>query len=397
VSAAAPVRLRGMTWSHPRGYDPLVACADIWHGRTGVRIEWDRRSLQDFESYPVEELARRYDLIVIDHPHVGQILAEGCLVPLDIAEREAERQALSAATVGASYPSYGFGGRQWAFPIDAATQVQAWRPDLLAAPLTSWDAVLDLARSGGVLCPLRSPHALMCLYTLTGNLGAPPRVEGDDRLFETAVGWEAYDRLTALAGAIDPACFDADPIAIFERMAEARSSIACVPLIYGYVSYAVAGFRPQRIAFGDIPVAGPHGPVGSALGGTGIAVSARSLYRAEAVDFAYWVAGAEAQAGPYAQAGGQPGHGGAWRNPAVNAPVSNFYRDTRATLEGAWVRPRHDGAMAFQQRASARLRQGLMAGESGRLVIADINAEFRASRPASNPRGGVTPPSMRGQ
>src|ERR1700691_4155025 len=75
--------LRGMTWDHPRGYDPLVACSAVWEGRTGVSIEWDRRSLQDFESFPVAELAARYDLIVIDHPHVGQITREQCLVPLD--------------------------------------------------------------------------------------------------------------------------------------------------------------------------------------------------------------------------------------------------------------------------------------------------------------------------
>ena len=79
------IMLKGMTWSHPRGYDPMVACSAIWQEKTGVEIDWDKRSLQDFESYPVEELARAYDLIVIDHPHVGQITAEGCLAPLDVA------------------------------------------------------------------------------------------------------------------------------------------------------------------------------------------------------------------------------------------------------------------------------------------------------------------------
>ena len=60
------ITLRGMTWNHPRGYDPLAACARVWRERTGVEILWDKRSLQDFETYPVEELARRYDLIIID-------------------------------------------------------------------------------------------------------------------------------------------------------------------------------------------------------------------------------------------------------------------------------------------------------------------------------------------
>ncbi|TIW90867.1 MAG: carbohydrate ABC transporter substrate-binding protein, partial [Mesorhizobium sp.] len=100
------VMLKGMTWSHPRGYDPMVACSALWKQRTGVTVEWDKRSLQDFESFPVQDLARAYDLIVIDHPHVGQITAETCLAPLDVVGREAERAALAAGSVGRSYPSY---------------------------------------------------------------------------------------------------------------------------------------------------------------------------------------------------------------------------------------------------------------------------------------------------
>ena len=39
------VTLRGMTWSHPRGYDPMVACSALWEAKTGVEIAWDKRSL----------------------------------------------------------------------------------------------------------------------------------------------------------------------------------------------------------------------------------------------------------------------------------------------------------------------------------------------------------------
>ena len=51
-------------------------------------------------------------------------------------------------------------------------------------------------------------------------------------------------------------------------------TIACAPLIYGYISYAIPGMRPQRVTFHDIPSTGAGGVGGSALGGTGIAVSA---------------------------------------------------------------------------------------------------------------------------
>jgi multiple sugar transport system substrate-binding protein len=370
--------LRGMTWSHPRGYDPMVACSTLWRERTGVEIVWDKRSLQDFESFPVEQLARDYDLIVIDHPHVGQITGEGCLLPLDMPERSRELAELAAGSVGQSFPSYRWQGRQWALPIDAATQVQAWRPDLIERPAAHWRDVLALARQGRVLCPMRAPHSLMAFYTLTANLGNPCHVEGPD-LVEPSVGLEVYERLAELASLIDVGCFAMDPIAVFEAMATPQSAIACAPLIYGYVSYAFEGFRPSRLAFADIPLLGEQGPIGSALGGTGLAVSARSAHPTLAMDFAFWIASGEAQSGPYAAAGGQPGHSAAWRSAEVNAPANNFYRSTRATLDGAWVRPRHDGYMPFQNAAAERLNEALKSGEDGKRCIADLNAMFARS------------------
>lgn len=268
------ITLKGMTWSHPRGYDPMVACAEDWLKRTGVSVEWDKRSLQDFESFPVEELARRYDLIVIDHPHVGQITAENCLAPLDVASREAGFSALAKGSVGKSFPSYNWQGRQWAFPIDAATQVLAFRPDRLAAPPTTWAEVLDLARAGEALLPLRPPHSLMCLFSLCGNLGRPCSVERDQPFVDAEIGVQAIEMIRELAALVAPACIGMDPIAVLDHMGEAGSPYTVSPLIYGYVSYSLQDFRANRIAFADMPVAGANGPVGSALGGTGIAVSA---------------------------------------------------------------------------------------------------------------------------
>lgn len=370
--------LKGMTWNHPRGYDPMVACSLAWQEKTGVEIQWEKRSLQDFETFPVEVLARNYDLIVIDHPHVGQITSENCLLPLDVPGREAERQALSAASVGPSYRSYEWNARQWAFPIDAATQVQAWRPDRTER-LRTWREILDLARSGGVVLPLRAPHSLMSFFTLCGNLGRPCRSNGQGDLVDVETGATAIELLKEIAALVDPVCFDMDPIAAFEAMAEEGSAFACAPLIYGYVSYSMESFRPALIRFGDIPEIGAAGPVGSALGGTGIAVSAFSKAPEQAIDFAYWVASADVQRGMYAASGGQPGHGAAWQDETVNAATHDFYRATRATLEAAWLRPRHEGYMAFQQAGSDRLNEGLRRGERPSLVVEELNRLFRES------------------
>lgn len=367
--------LRGMTWDHSRGYDPLHACAAEWAGRTGVTIEWDRRSLQDFESFPVEELARRYDLIVIDHPHVGQVTRENCLRPF-----EGDLSEFASGSVGASFDSYRWEGRQWGLPIDAATQVLAWRPDRLPAAPSDWIEVLNLAQQGKVAIPMRAPHSLMSLYTLVAQAGSPAAVTGPD-LFDVDAASEVIAFLAELMRHVDPVCYSQDPIAVFEDMARADSPIACVPLIYGYVNYAWQGFRPARLAFADIPSRNGRGPVGSALGGTGIAVSAFSPHGDKAEAFARWVAGGAAQCTPFASAGGQPGHAAAWEDDTVNADAGDFYRATRATLEGAWVRPRHDGYMPFQHAASERLSSGLQAGDAPEAIVADINRLFRECLP----------------
>jgi len=370
--------LKGMTWSHPRGYDPLVACSRLWREKTGVEIAWDGRSLQDFESFPIEELAQQYDLIIIDHPHAGQMTREGCLLPLDRPERAGALGELAKQSVGASFESYRYGGHLWALPVDAATQVQAWRPDRITKPAADWEALMALARDGLVSCPMRPPHSLIAFFTLAANLGQPCAAE-PGCLVDPAHGREVYERLRQLMSHVDAGAYQRDPIAVSELMSAPDSAIACIPYIYGYVSYAFAGFRAARLAFADIPAAGGRGPVGSTLGGTGLAVSARSANPQAAMDFAFWVAGAEAQRGPYAGGGGQPGNAVAWEDAAVNAPCLDFYRRTRATLEGAWVRPRHDGYIAFQGQGAERLNEGLRAGEGAAAVIADLNRLYEAS------------------
>ncbi|MFK0161814.1 extracellular solute-binding protein [Rhizobium sp. NPDC090279] len=372
------VKLKGMTWSHPRGYDPMIACSKQWQEQTGVQISWEKRSLQDFETFPVEELAAQYDLIVIDHPHVGQIMRESCLLPLDDAAHADEIATIAAGTVGRSYPSYNWRGRQWAFPIDAATQVQAYRPDRLGAPVNDLAEFVALAKEGKAILPMRPPHSLMTFITLAAHLGTPCSIEGPDFIAKSD-GEAVLDWMARLVSGMDISCYEMDPIAVFDLMGQADSPYVASPFIYGYVNYSFAGFRPARIAFADMPVIDGSAPNGSALGGTGIAVSARTQAPEEAKAFARWIAGGPVQSGIYAESNGQPGHADAWVSDAVNTPALDFYRNTRATLEGAYVRPRHDGYMAFQSDASEAISDGLRTGERHTVLIEKLNRRFAQS------------------
>ena len=50
------IRLKGMTWDHSRGYDPMIATSKVFAERHNneVSIEWDKRSLQAFADRPIE-------------------------------------------------------------------------------------------------------------------------------------------------------------------------------------------------------------------------------------------------------------------------------------------------------------------------------------------------------
>ncbi|WP_422041257.1 extracellular solute-binding protein [Roseibium sp.] len=371
------IALKGMTWSDPRGYDPLIAAtAEFEAANPGVTITWDKRSLQGFESTPVDELAAKYDLMIIDHPHVGAAARDGCLLALDASIPEEDLTAIANETVGKSYASYTIDGHQWALPVDAATQVQAHRPDLGERALT-WADVKEAALQGAVILPMRPPHCLMCIYTLAANIGHPCGSDRE-RLLPGDVARTVFSQLKAVTDHIDPDCFKMDPIAAMDRLAE-DSTLRLAPLTYLYKGYANRGYRAHRLAFTDIPVLGSFGPVGSALGGTGLAVSSRTRQPELCSRFVAWVAGADCQSGIYARANGQPGNAVAWGSAEVNEPVLNAYWNTRLTHEAAWLRPRHDGYMAFQQEGSEIVNAALT-GETGvDEAIAALDAAFAAS------------------
>lgn len=339
--------LRGMTWNHPRGVDPLRACSAVLEGESGVRVRWDARSLEDFEAYPLDELARRYDLIVIDHPHVGMVAGSGCLAPFPVDFVA----SLRGNTVGRSQETYDYDCKTWALAIDAAAQVAA-RPSSAEGPWpASFDEVLALAERGRVLWPLAPVHTLMSFMTLCANAGRPCGA-GEAFCADRETGGQVLEAMCRLASAVAPECFDQNPIAVLDRIAAEGDANWYAPLIYCYVTYARAG----RVRFGDIPSFRAGGGCGgSVLGGTGLAVSAHSTQLEAAQRVTSRIASAEVQAGVYAAAGGQPAHVAAWDSPAVDRAAGGFYSGTRATLERASVRPRFDGWIAFQQHAGEQV------------------------------------------
>jgi len=373
------VSLRGMTWDHARGFDPMVATSAAYAAaHPGVRITWEKRSLQAFADRPISEMAETYDLMVIDHPHVGEVEKQGNLLPLD-GLRDAEMAALAAGSVGPSHPSYTFAGRQWSLAIDTATPVACLRPDLLDHVPKVWAEVLDLARAGRVGFALIPINTAMTFFGMARNLGYGV-AEHPDHLIVPDEAAYVLGLLREIAGLIAPRCLVLDPIGIYEWMGRTAEAPAYSPFGYGYTNYSRKGFCVHPLAFHDAPGIAERTPRGTVLGGTGIAVSAYTHHPDVAVDYAFWIASADCQKTLFTASGGQPAHAAAWDDDACNALTGNFFRNTRATLDTAWLRPRYDGYMALQDRAGDILHDCLRGEATEAATLGALDAAYRKSR-----------------
>lgn len=357
---------RGLTWDHPRGYRALEAAADTIAPAQSLSVAWKRHPLEGFESHPIADLAQRHDLIVLDHPHVGEAVAHDCLVPMEQVIGAESVAALAQVAIGPSLASYRYGGQHWALPLDAASQVMAYDPNRIDTPPETWDAVIDLSSREPVALSLSGPHAALTLQSIVASLHRGDRPDGG--FVDAGAGREAYGIMAALFGEASRARIAHNPIALLTALSKGED-LALVPLVYGYVNYAREG-----VGFADAP-RGPAG-IGSILGGTGIAVSHGCVITDELRTHLLWLMGKEAQTAFIPAHDGQPASLSAWTDAAVDAAWGGFYSATRATLEAASLRPRHDGAIAFQTEASVRLRTGLLDNEPASAVLADIEAAY---------------------
>jgi multiple sugar transport system substrate-binding protein len=377
------ISLRGMTWNHTRGVAPLrAASAEFATLHPDVEVSWQARSLAEFEETPVTELAQRFDLLAIDHPFIGTAYADRAFLPLceylsaDLIAEQAD------GSVGRSHASYQWQGKQWALAMDAAAQVAAYRPDAVTEVPRSWDDVRALASDTTIAIAANPTHLYSTLVSLchdqaddrTPHLDGRPAWWGEDGPARDVLA-SACERLYELLDLADPRSLELDPIGLLDEMSAptATPHICYVPYVFGYSTYSRAGERPYLVAFANAP-SSTGKPVGTILGGVGIAVSSRTAHPELAAEFAAFVVSPDFQRGTYAASGGQPGHRKAWLDAHVNATTASFYTQTLATLDAALVRPRVVGYPAFQQRAGELLHAAMRAREPVQQIADSLRA-----------------------
>jgi multiple sugar transport system substrate-binding protein len=384
------VTLQGLTWDHPRGYAPLLGGVPKYEKRhPEIKIHWDRRTLREFGEAPIEQYLDRYDLLIVDHPFVGFAAAHGALVDLAPSMSEAEKLRFVADSVGPSWESYWYGGGLWALPIDAATQVASYRPDLLlalspAVPNTL-DGVLELgkkARKAGkcIVVPSCPTDAISLFFTLSANLGHP--IPEDRELFtDDSVAAGVLDRLHTLIAIAHPKSAEWNPIQVYDFMISSSDAVYC-PYGFGYSNYSRVG-NSVRLKFTNAPAAGQRGCAGTMLGGTGVAISKLSAHPLEAIAYAKWLVSPEHQRGTYFREGGQPASLAAWTDSSVNAVADGFFTGTLQTLQTSYLRPRFDGFVRFFEAAGIEINRCLRGEVKDAALIRWLNDRYATQRVAA--------------
>lgn len=380
------IRLKGLTWDHPRATSPLYAAAEpLRRLRPDIDLSWDVQPLAGFEASPIAEAARGYDLIIFDHPHIGEVAKQALFRPADAVLKI---ETLNDEDfIGPSLASYRYGGHVWGLPLDAACQVSCVRPDLLAelgaAQPTSWSETLEfgeLIQQHGFRLGMAyaGVHSLMTLLSLCANQSAPLASGDCSRAFaDRSAARKALAAMKALLAFCAREVLDWNSIGVQEAMC-ARDDLVFCPAVYGFAPYAHCG-RRRRLVYGNF--AGlVAGGAGSTIGGAGLGVSAFSNKPDIAFAVARFLIDARVQTNTIARHDGQPARSEAWSSSQVNQASGGFYQDTRVTMERAWVRPRFDGYLHFQ-RAGGELVEAYLRGSTSMESTLDrLEAAWTAAR-----------------
>lgn len=374
------VKLRGLAWDHRRCWGPLDASiAPYCAAHSGIEIEWDRRSLYEFGEGAIDPVLAAYDLVVFDHPFIGDVARGRLMVPFDDYLSADQLSSFERDSVGSSWQSYGKDGYQWALPIDAACQVASYRPDLMShygrLP-SSLNEVLELGRGlrrdGKWLgLPLVPTDAMCTLLTLTD-----PQEDGDEFFAADEVVW-AIEQLRQLAALSHPNSPKWNPIRCYDHMI-ANDDVVYVPFAFGYVNYASKADAPHLL-FADVPTAASAGAL---LGGAGVGVSAQSKYRQAAIDYALFLCSPDYQRGDYLTSGGQPGSLSAWNDEAVNGSTRDFFKSTLRTIQSSYLRPTHSGFITFFRNCAPRVAAAIAGETSASDLAVTLNRIYRETRSA---------------
>lgn len=378
--------LQGITWDHERGILPLLAVSEEYHRiYPDIEIHWKKRSLKDFEDFPIEKLVKDYDLIMVDHPFMSEARKEKLLLPLQELLSAKCMDDLKRENIGQTYDSYWVDSDLMALPVDAATQVSAYRPDYfaekgLSAP-RSFEEIFKLAASleaGKAIGACMNPTHIFSTYMSLSAQQLGKDYFDRERGIDENVGVFSAECIYRLKNETAPATFDMNPIQCLNAMA-GDGEIVYAPYIYGYVNYSLQGYSKHRLKFTDAPLLREDCSASTQVGGVGLAITNRvdGNVLDAAVKFAEYLVSSEVQRTTYTRNDGQPAAMCAWLDEENNEMTLDFFKGTLKTLEKGILRPKVVHWNLFQEAASNQMFRQVQDGVDCREIARSFNRTYQ--------------------
>ena len=376
--------IKGIAWNHSRAFPPLVATAQRYEElHPDTRIQWEKRSLDEFGHQPIDQMVEAYDLIIIDHPWAGFCFQKHLVLDLKPRLSPEQWRDLETNSIGKSFTSYYFQDKLMAVPIDAATPSASYRQDLLQRHSISlpdnWDQLVLLADQKKAVMPAFGADLFlnwsMLVEALEGDL-----IVDKDQICKPEIGRQSMELLKRLSEPMPDQIYDANPIQVAEWMTQTDEIFYC-PFAYSYNNYCRESFCGNR-KLSYAPLVTLHGntPLRSIIGGTGIAISSQCKEPQPALDYALFTGSRKVQSGIYSLAGGQPSRRDSWRDLQDNPLYGGFYQDAFSDQERALIRPRYSGYVPLQSEGGIPLQQYLKDEISLQVAWDSLNQSYRKSR-----------------
>lgn len=364
---SAGSRLRGVTWGHRRAIDPLIAATRAYEAQTGrPGADWAVRDLRAFEHQPLAEALAECELLVFDHPFIGEIAQSGLFLPLDDYVKQPD-----AYFAGPSLSTYRWQGKLWGAPVDAATMNAVYRSDLMAKvdcePPSTWPEVVALGerlRRKGLWLGLANGdhHGFLAAGTLMHNRGKGWSSSPEGGLsFDLEAFREALDVLLSIHAYAHPLSAELNSIGLHDLMTES-DEVAYCPLTYGYATYGEADYGARRLSFGPFPGLVAPFEAGTLIGGAAVGVAAHCGDQAAAMNYLSFLMEGATQDEIFGRHHGQPATASAWKDPVLDERFNGYFSGVAGTLRTAAMRPRFRGYGVFERQAGG-LYRALLQGE----------------------------------
>lgn len=372
------ITLTGITWKHPRGFDPLAASANAYRKvAPQIEVVWQQREWYLFEETVEQALSSgsgEFDLVMLDHPWIGTFATNHWLVPYS--------ETATWDAVPPSTETYCYNGKTWAVPVDAACHVLAYRSDLLSATAQSlpsdWQDILRLGHQIN-----QPPHryafcfsfagvqGFMCFLSIAASFGFEPYARPHEAVLPRDLAMHVLNLLRSLNNLSHPKSLEWSPPETLDHLGRFDSTVLC-PSIFGYVNYAREGSGRKALDFA-VPPSGKSGsrprPI---VGGVGLGIPVYSRHQQEALRYANYVMSPKVQLGIFPANEGQPGLRAAWTDPDVQARTGSFYPAMLEAMSTGYVRPRFPGWMQIELASGEAILRYLRGETSATQTIYDL-------------------------